>query len=329
MKKIISLFIAFLLITSSVFSASLEVDYFENATDLAMQQAYVTNGLTKIIGTDTQGTSNLTAGYSLCQKFQASASGNCDKIEVYCLVNSNVRVGIYTDNAGSPNTLLNQSASTAITSGGWRSITIDSTALTSGTYYWLACICETTGGTSNTFPGNTGVYTYQNMGGYTTLPSTATGTPENNYLIAIRGNTLVLQSYSESTIKTQGSYALKAVAAITDSLNKTLTHTFAVNSDLTGVNKLRIDDYALRTGSNYKIGLHDTGGTTTEYTPNILSSNTWQTDYIDLSAVTDANKDNIDTCTITITNADSANTIILDYFGIFQGGGGGSYTWAN
>ena len=35
-----------------------------------------------------------------------------------------------------------------------------------------------------------------------------------------------VQSYSESTIKTQGSYALKAVAAQTDSLNKTLTKTF-------------------------------------------------------------------------------------------------------
>jgi hypothetical protein len=35
-----------------------------------------------------------------------------------------------------------------------------------------------------------------------------------------------LQSYSEATIKTQGSYALKAVAEATDSLNKTLTKTF-------------------------------------------------------------------------------------------------------
>jgi len=42
---------------------------------------------------------------------------------------------------------------------------------------------------------------------------------------AINPNFQYLQSYSESTIKTQGSYALKAVAAITDSLNKTLTRT--------------------------------------------------------------------------------------------------------
>ena len=34
-----------------------------------------------------------------------------------------------------------------------------------------------------------------------------------------------LQSFSEATLKTQGSYALKGIAAITDSLNKTLTRT--------------------------------------------------------------------------------------------------------
>jgi len=127
-----------------------------------------------------------------------------------------------------------------------------------------------------------------------------------------------IQSYSESTIKTQGSYSLKAVAAITDSLNKTLTKTFAVNSNLIGVKNLRFDAYALRTGSNFKIGLHDTGGTTTEITPNIATSNTWQPVNWDWSAVSDANKDNIDTCTITITNADSANTIYLDSHEIAQ-----------
>jgi hypothetical protein len=139
----------------------------------------------------------------------------------------------------------------------------------------------------------------------------------------------LIQSYSGSE-HTQGSYSLKVVAAQTNSLNKTLTKTLSVHSDLTGVGKLRISDYALRTGSNYKIGLHDSGGTTTEYTPNIGTSNTWQTDYIDLSAVSDANKDDIDSIIITVTNADSANTMYLDYFGIYcGGGGGGSYTWAN
>lgn len=43
------------------------------------------------------------------------------------------------------------------------------------------------------------------------------------YEVEVHGYNYVLQSYSESTIKSQGSYSLKGVAAITDSLNKTLT----------------------------------------------------------------------------------------------------------
>ena len=66
-----------------------------------------------------------------------------------------------------------------------------------------------------------------------------------------------LESYSESTIKTQGSYALKAAAAITDSLNKTLTHTFSPSVDLSGVNILKLDMRASRTGANIKVGLNN------------------------------------------------------------------------
>ena len=123
-----------------------------------------------------------------------------------------------------------------------------------------------------------------------------------------------LQSYSESTIKTQGSYSLKGVAAITDSLNDTLTKslTGADKLDLTTSEGIEYDIYALRTGSNIKIGIHDSGGTTTEHTANVASSNTNQTESWDMSAVTDANKDDIDSIIITIMNADAANTFYLD-----------------
>ena len=127
-----------------------------------------------------------------------------------------------------------------------------------------------------------------------------------------------LQSYSEATIKTQGSYALKAVAT-TSAINKTLTKTFAVNNNLTGVKNLRFDMRSSRTGANVKLGLHDTGGTTTELTPTIATADTYQTVSWDISGVSDANKDAIDTLTITIMNADSANTFYLDYFEILQG----------
>lgn len=126
-----------------------------------------------------------------------------------------------------------------------------------------------------------------------------------------------LLAYSEATIKTQGSYALKAVAT-TAAVNKTLTKTFATNHDLTGVKNLQFDIYSSRTGSNIKLGIHDTGGTTTEITPNVITANTQQKVNFDLSAVSDANKNAVDTLTLTQVNADSATTWYLDYFEIAQ-----------
>jgi len=137
-----------------------------------------------------------------------------------------------------------------------------------------------------------------------------------------------LQSYSESTIKTQGSYSLKGVAVITDSLNDTLTRTLADNLDLSNSEAIEYDIYALRTGSNIKIGIHDSGGTTTEHTANVASSNTNQTESWDISGVSDANKDDIDSIIITIMNADAANTFYLDdiKWGV---NAGGSWTFVN
>ena len=123
-----------------------------------------------------------------------------------------------------------------------------------------------------------------------------------------------LQFYSEDTIKTQGSYSLKGTALITDSLNKTLTRTVNPTIDLSDVDTLTFDIRASRTGSNIKIGIHDSGGTTTEVTPNITSANEFQEVEIDLSAVINANKDAIDSIIVTIVNADAENTFYIDNF---------------
>jgi hypothetical protein len=122
----------------------------------------------------------------------------------------------------------------------------------------------------------------------------------------------VLQSYSEATLKVQGSYALKGIAAITDSLNKTLTRTASPVVNLTDKTIIKLDMRASRTGSNIKIGIHDSGGTTTEITPNILMADTYQTVVWDLSGISNANKDAIDSIIVTIVNADAANTFYLD-----------------
>ena len=63
---------------------------------------------------------------------------------------------------------------------------------------------------------------------------------------------------------------------------------------------------------NIKIGIHDSGGTTTVITPNILSAGEWQTVEWDISGVADANKDAIDNIIVTIVNADAENTFYID-----------------
>jgi len=122
------------------------------------------------------------------------------------------------------------------------------------------------------------------------------------------------QSYSESTTKNQGTYSLKALANQTVSLNGTLTKTFSPTKDLSGVDTLKFDMRASRTGSNIKIGIHDSGGTTTETTPNITVADTWGGVEWDISAVADADKDVIDSLIITVTNADADNTFYIDNF---------------
>lgn len=121
-------------------------------------------------------------------------------------------------------------------------------------------------------------------------------------------------AYSESSIVENGSYSLKSIAYQDISLNKTLIRALGLPLDLSGKNNFKGFIQSSRTGSNIKIGLHDSGGTTTEVTPNITSADTWQLFDLDISGVSDANKDAIDQIIITIVNADADNTFYLDDF---------------
>ncbi len=121
-------------------------------------------------------------------------------------------------------------------------------------------------------------------------------------------------THSETSIKTQGSYALKGISTKTICLNKTFTRTVSPTIDLSNKGPIKFDMRASRTGSNIKIGIHDSGGTTTEITPNIISANVYQTVTWDISGVSNANKDVIDQIIITIVNADASNTFYIDNF---------------
>jgi hypothetical protein len=230
----------------------------------------------------------------------------------------NWTIRIETDNGGVPSgTLANANASVVVSPPGINTNIkcVFSTvfSLTAGTLYHIVILCDNQSNDTSWALDfkNSNVYSDGNASVSTNGGSSWTEQTWDLYFIV---HVQSLQSYSESTIKTQGSYALKAVAAQTDSLNKTLTHTFASPLDLSGVNTAKIDMRASRTGANVKLGLHDTGGTTTELTPTIATGDTYQTVTWDLSAVADADKNAIDKFIITPTNADSANTVYFDNF---------------
>jgi len=121
-----------------------------------------------------------------------------------------------------------------------------------------------------------------------------------------------LQCYSEDTIKVQGDYSLKVLAAQTGSLNKTLTKTLTDYLDYSIQDVIKFDIRASRTGSNIKLKIHDVGGDTQEHTINIASANEWQTETYDITGITGTKRDQIDKIIIEISNADFANTIYID-----------------
>jgi hypothetical protein len=137
------------------------------------------------------------------------------------------------------------------------------------------------------------------------------GTGQDGIVILRYPDNRILQ-YSESSIKTQGSYSLKGVAPITTSLNNSITRTLTTPLDLSNKTAITFDLRSSRTGANIKLGFHDSGGTTSEITPTIVSANTFQSVSFDISGVSNVNKDAIDKIIITIMNADAANTFYVD-----------------
>jgi hypothetical protein len=86
--------------------------------------------------------------------------------------------------------------------------------------------------------------------------------------------------------------------------------------NLSGINTLKYDIRASRTGSNIKIGIYEGANMRSEHTANISSADTFETQTWDISGVSDANKDAIDKIVVTVVNADAVNTFHIDNFGI-------------
>jgi len=305
--------------------AQLDLDLMEYSSDALAQAAYVTNGF--FINQSDVNTQDLVLGdsggtdYIHAQSITISDTTTIMDVQIYFGTTTGTPSGqvtcrIETDSSDKPSgSLAHANATKAFTpsASSWNIIDFTDFSLDAGTY-WIRLNCD-----AQSDNNNWGLFRGASANSYTgghLKYSTNAGTTWTLYDIdlAFRVN-LNLLAYSESTIKTQGTYSLKGVAT-TDALNKTLTRTAAIG-DLTSVKNLKFDIYSSRTGSNIKIGLVDVGATT-EITPNVLTANTWQTVNWDISAVTDANKNAVTAIVVTMENADSANTFYIDNFNIAQ-----------
>jgi len=348
-KKLTILFLA-LLIPTLVFAFTYdwEIDYMEYADDAAAQAAYVSSDATPITSwSDTLDTN--TGSYTGFTWRQIAAAGSISTSGKYIRVSleASSAEGLDIDNVAiverdgstangttTPTEILFSGTSGINIAAGatevsdWLEYPLDETK----DYLLIADVGDTVGVANSRRVNDGGDGYYLTTANDSYNVKDMPGSPDIIASRTIIFNKLevagTLQSYSESTIIQQGTYSLKGVAAITDSLDDTLTRTLADNLDLSNSEAIEYDIYALRTGSNIKIGIHDSGGTTTEHTANVASSNTNQTESWDISGVSDANKDDIDSIIITIMNADAANTFYLDdiKWGV---NAGGSWTFVN
>jgi hypothetical protein len=167
---------------------------------------------TMLLGTTTIGDSNFGANYVTYQRFQASGSGTINSISVYVLVSGNVKVGIYTDNSAAPGTLIGyNNGSTAVTSTAWRNVALTNTcSVTSGTYYWIAALIDTSGASTYSAGGGSNNNAYESRTYATGLPATAGAT-----LQTVLGAYQAYGSSAGMTVVTVSSSSVEATTATT------------------------------------------------------------------------------------------------------------------
>jgi len=121
-----------------------------------------------------------------------------------------------------------------------------------------------------------------------------------------------LLSFSEDTIKQQGSYALKILGKQTISLNDYVKKTFSPALDLSNQDNLILKVRSNRTGTNLKVDLITDNSSSHEYNITISSANTWETKSLDISSINNADKDNVTDLKFVILNADSETIFYID-----------------
>jgi galactose oxidase-like protein/Big-like domain-containing protein len=117
-----------------------------NTTTSSAVNVTVSNSTTKVLLGD-QAIESMTdyndAGLAEASQGTAIASGTLSKLSVYIdgsNLSTQVLVGVYTDNAGHPGTLLSTGTLNAPAAGLWNTVNMTAASLTTGTTYWIALL---------------------------------------------------------------------------------------------------------------------------------------------------------------------------------------------
>jgi hypothetical protein len=155
--------------------------------------------------------------YAGCKRV-VSEGGTITSISLYCNAAGNARVAVYTDNAGSPDVLVVESADEACAGGAWHDFGVPDTAFEAGTY-WLcfqvtvSAMCKydaATGGEKYR------TYTY---GAYPNPFGTVGGTQDRDYSIyATYTPSGILKTVTDSLSLSDAVLRNKPLLSITDSL---------------------------------------------------------------------------------------------------------------
>jgi hypothetical protein len=134
-----------------------------------------------LIGTETTYASHCAKDYIYMQKYAALKSGTIKEILVYSESSGNVKAGMYSDNAGSPDVQLAvNNSGIAVTGSQWNIITISDLAIVKDTYYWLAILADTIGAVAQNNSGGTGTAKSQAYSSGLPSPAGSGYTPNSN-----------------------------------------------------------------------------------------------------------------------------------------------------
>lgn len=140
-----------------------------------------------LFGETEAGISNQSNNELWATKFTCTADSNLTEIQVYSRAAGNVKVALYSDSGGSPDSLIVANDSgTSCSASQWNPVTVTSTGVSSGTDYWLVCLCDTIGVISRyATSGGTSQYNSSTTYSTWTAPATYPSGTSSNFRISI------------------------------------------------------------------------------------------------------------------------------------------------